>query len=148
MSVWGKVKGRRRAFLSLLLDGVSPKEACDKIWPSVSDVHGHITRVMSDPEFKRTRERLSDYQNDREALMSTCQRILSDDSYQPSFRIAAMRLLASIRGYIDSGLDGGRRSYATKTLRPSVKPIEESQLLAKMAELGKKANNGHIEKPS
>lgn len=133
MSVWGKITGKRKQFMSLLCDNVPPYEACRAVWPKIKDVYGHVRSVCNDAEFKEVYARLTDFQSSREQLIAKCMRIIESDDTDK--HMAAIRTIAALRGYVEPG---GRPSHKTK-LKPAIE--DDKVLLDKVAELAMKARD-------
>lgn len=134
MSVWGKVTGKRKQFLSLVCDGTPPYEACRKVWPKVKDVYGHVALIFNDAEFRETHARLTEYQSNREMLLSDCRRIIDSDGSKSCDRLRAIHIAGLIKGYI-------KNSMINRITPGRHVSLEDTRLMEKMQDLGRKAKD-------
>lgn len=141
MKVWGKITGKRKEFLSLICDGTPPYDACRKVWPNVKDVYGHVAHIWNDKEFREVHALLTDHQTNREMLLADCRRTIDDPKSKSSDRLRAIHIAGLIKGFI-------KNSMINRITPGRMVSLEDSRLMEKMADLGRKATDGHSKKPS
>lgn len=129
------VRGKRRKFLLLIINGLSPEDACRQAFPQVRGVAEHVAKTMSDPKFSAAYSYLLAHRYSKEVILQKTIALASDPGIKTVERVNALKLASHLAGHILFGERHTAKAKKTETKR-------DDTLLNRMVELARKVEDG------